>query len=408
MNVSASLIGANYVPSREWWWAWDRWDAASVSEDLDALAALGLDHIRIQCLWPIFQPQPHEVSSVALDRLGQLMEIASSRGLGVVPTLFDGWLSGFDFRPDWLGSRNIFMDDEVLRAQGTLLDAVAQVIGGRENLLGLDLGNEVNVLAHETPENSVGAGGADRWAEAIVDRARAAMGEVPLMIGVDNRPLTEPGSSISLRCAATVGDVSCVHAWPFFSGALERYGHDDPGAYAVADYFTQLFRAHHLERDRPVWVQEFGMSPEWVPEGSFETFVEAQIRATLEIDGLWGATWWASHDIAAHHAGFASLEYGLGLLDVDNRLKPAGRIMQRMIAEVRSGDLRPRPRGGAITAPAHPRGIEDADQFFAAYRTGQRPILVRSDRLEGLGEPGLVDGASQLSTNHPSNEGVHP
>lgn len=369
--TSASRIGANYVPSQEWWWAWERWNASSIQEDLHALAQLGLDHVRIQCLWPVFQPEPERISSLALERFNELLELAAAAGLDVVPTVLDGWLSGFDFRPDWVGASNIFLDGDVFTAQSRLVAAVAREARAHANVIGLDIGNEINVLAHETPENAVEYGGADPWARAIVDAARGEAGGLPVMIGVDDRPLTDPTSALSLTCAATVGDISCVHAWPFFSGALKRFGFESPGAYAIADYFTQLFRAHHTDPARPVWVQEFGMSPEWVPEAHYEEFLEKQIGATLDIDDLWGATWWASHDIDARHPGFASLEYGLGLLDVNNDVKPAGRILAAALKRER----RPPARDAVVTAPPRPRGIEDADEFFAAYSTGARPRI---------------------------------
>lgn len=385
---SASRVGANYVPSREWWWAWERWEPSSIQEDLHALAGLGLDHVRIQCLWPVFQPAPDQVSPVALDRFSAVLDMAATASLDVVPTVLDGWLSGFDFRPDWVGVCNIFRDRGILAAQSRLIAAVAREAAAHANVIGLDIGNEINVLAHETPENAVEPGGVDPWARAIVDAARADAAGLPVMIGVDDRPLTDPNSAISTACAATVGDVSCVHAWPYFSGALKRFGFQSPGAYAVADYFTQLFRAHHADPARPVWVQEFGMSPEWLPAEHYEEFVEKQIEATLGIDDLWGATWWASHDIDSRHPGFASLEYGLGLLDVDNEVKPAGRILAAAIKRER----RPPQRDGALTVPASPRGIEDADEFVAAYAAGARPRLhLATDNLNPT--PTLQEGA---------------
>jgi hypothetical protein len=48
-------FGANYVPRKRWWYCWQDWDQQAIAEDLSAVADLSLDHIRIQCLWPIFQ-----------------------------------------------------------------------------------------------------------------------------------------------------------------------------------------------------------------------------------------------------------------------------------------------------------------------------------------------------------------
>ncbi|MDO5662566.1 MAG: cellulase family glycosylhydrolase [Brachybacterium sp.] len=407
------------MPSRNWWYAWQDWEPASLQEDLHALAALGLDHVRIQCLWPMFQPSPSAVSATALKRLSELHDLADRAGLNVVTTVLDGWLSGFDFRPAWATDRNIFTDPGLIRAQKLLLREVGAVLQEHPRSIGLDVGNEINVLAEETPANSVAPGGVDAWAAHILDEARAAHPTVPIMFGVDNRPLTEPDSALSITGAATAGDISCVHAWPYFSGALKRFGHRHPGSYAIADYMTQLFRAHHRDPNRPVWVQEFGLAPEWVPALDHEDFVESQVRATVGIDGLWGATWWASHDISTRFREFAPLEYEMGLLDADNRTKTPGRILAQVIAERRAaaaaGTLPEAPtRTEALTVPTVPHGLHDAEAFFAAYARGERLALVRSDRADdrthllarGISSVRTTRSPRTTPTLNPSTAGV--
>src|SRR5258708_20333226 len=56
-------FGLNYVPRKNWWYCCSDWDAKSIREDLHAIADLGMDHIRIQCLWSLFQPGINFVSS---------------------------------------------------------------------------------------------------------------------------------------------------------------------------------------------------------------------------------------------------------------------------------------------------------------------------------------------------------
>ena len=88
-------FGLNYVPSKNWWYSWLDWDEASISDDLHAIASLGFDHVRIHCIWPVFQPNAGCVSSQALDRLAGLMELADGAGLDVCVCALNGWLSGF-------------------------------------------------------------------------------------------------------------------------------------------------------------------------------------------------------------------------------------------------------------------------------------------------------------------------
>src|SRR5450432_322706 len=96
-RIKQPRFGVNYTPSKHWWYSWLDWDQKSIAADLQAIAALGMDHIRIQCLWPIFQPNINYVSDTALQRLRALLDLADQAGLDVEVTVLDGWLSGFAF-----------------------------------------------------------------------------------------------------------------------------------------------------------------------------------------------------------------------------------------------------------------------------------------------------------------------
>ena len=74
MNLSLSAsacyrFGVNYTPTRQWYYCWNDFDADGIRRDLDTIAELGADHIRLQLIWPWFQPNPNWVSPAHLDRL---------------------------------------------------------------------------------------------------------------------------------------------------------------------------------------------------------------------------------------------------------------------------------------------------------------------------------------------------
>jgi hypothetical protein len=58
LDPARHRFGVNYTPSRRWWFCWNDWDADSIQRDLDAIAALGADHLRLLLIWPYFQPNP--------------------------------------------------------------------------------------------------------------------------------------------------------------------------------------------------------------------------------------------------------------------------------------------------------------------------------------------------------------
>ena len=86
-------FGVNYAPLKNWYYCWNEWDLDAIERDLDAVA-VGVDHVRLQLIWPYFQPNPTYVSQSHLRRLREFMSVAADRGLDVLPSLLTGFLSG--------------------------------------------------------------------------------------------------------------------------------------------------------------------------------------------------------------------------------------------------------------------------------------------------------------------------
>jgi hypothetical protein len=133
---------------------------------MDAMAALGADHIRIMLLWPDFQPNPGWVSPVHLDRLDALMHLAAERSLDVCPTLVNGWLTGMRFLPPFVprGDAEFFTSSAIRDALSFYFEAVASRLRTHPNLLAVDLGNEINCCW--TTPGDTGAG--DDWSQWAV------------------------------------------------------------------------------------------------------------------------------------------------------------------------------------------------------------------------------------------------
>ena len=73
LDLTRHRFGVNYTPSHNWWFCWNDWNTDPIERDLDAIAALGADHLRLMLIWPFFQPNPKWVSSAHLERLDQLL-----------------------------------------------------------------------------------------------------------------------------------------------------------------------------------------------------------------------------------------------------------------------------------------------------------------------------------------------
>ncbi|MGB9362889.1 MAG: hypothetical protein WCA99_14880, partial [Candidatus Sulfotelmatobacter sp.] len=138
-------FGVNYTPSKNWWFCWNEWDAGSMKRDLDGIAALGADHLRILLLWPYFQPNPKWVSPLHLERMDQLLTMMGERGLDAVVTVFTGQLSGWFFLPPFnKAGSGFYADEKIWNAQEILIRQLAGVMKQKNNVIGFDFGNEIN------------------------------------------------------------------------------------------------------------------------------------------------------------------------------------------------------------------------------------------------------------------------
>src|SRR5579872_6682614 len=179
-------FGANYTPSRNWWFCWNDWDADSIQRDLDAIAALGADHLRILLIWPFFQPNPKWVSPAHLERLDQLMSLMGERHLDGLVTVFTGQLSGWYFLPPFNRlSDGFFTDRVMLDAQNLFIRELSRTLAPHQNVIGFDMGNEINTCwSDKTP---VG----DAWMARMDSLMNETLPGRLHVNGVDNAPWFE-------------------------------------------------------------------------------------------------------------------------------------------------------------------------------------------------------------------------
>jgi len=351
-------FGVNYTPRKLWWYCWLDWDQSSALQDLHTVAQLGVDHIRIPCLWSLFQPGISTVSETALHNLGLLLDAADSAGLDVEVTVLNGWMSGLSFLPSWTApllkpgdtdAGNIFTDHRVIAAEKLLFRRIAETIGSHRRFLGFDLGNELGVLQRPFL-NPVAPMDADTWARDMLAYCdEIAPGKFHVN-GIDHSHWFND-FGFTREEIATTGHASIVHSYIYFTGVLERYRYDDQASFHLADYMIELAYAYQTDLDRPVWVEEIGIGNKEMPESYKPVFMENAIRNIASTGKAWGVTWWCSHDIDSKIASFSDYEYGLGLIDLNNQPKPLGKRYAELIAELRKSPAEAPVRSTAVAIP---------------------------------------------------------
>ncbi|MGV9419049.1 glycoside hydrolase 5 family protein [Streptomyces sp. NPDC003674] len=398
----AVRFGVNYTPSEGWFHHWLDFDLDAVRADLDAIADLGLDHIRVFPLWPYFQPNRTLIRPRAVAQLVALADAAAERGLDVNVDGLQGHLSSFDFLPAWTRTwhrRNLFTDPDVVDGQTAYLRTLAAALADRPNFIGMTIGNEVNQFAagpHPDPDR-ITQEEAGRWLGTLLAAcAEGAPDRLHLHASYDaawyqdDQPFTPAHS-------ARLGGVTAVHSW-VFNGTAQRHGRTSVPAEHHAAYLVELSKAWAEQPHRPVWLQEVGAPAPLVPAEHAAAFAEATVAGALDCPDLWGITWWCSYDVSRDLADFPELEYGLGLFTNDRKPKDIARALAEAARRPRT---EPAARTTALAVPAD-LGRRSAcapggpvfDAFFRLVADGARPTTVldtRADDAAHLAARGITE-----------------
>ncbi len=117
-----------------------------------------------------------------------------------------------------------------------------------------------------------------------------------------------------------------------------------------------------------MWIQEFGVCDVEMPERDIARYIDVAIETAIG-EGVNWFTWWASHDVSREFE-FHPFEYGLGLIDNANRIKPQGHAFRRVVERWRGKPV------AAARAPAAPPTVRSDDAtwtWLMAHMGYQRP-----------------------------------
>jgi endo-1,4-beta-mannosidase len=359
-------LGVNYWPRRKAMYWWRDFDAGEVREEFAVIRELGLGIVRIFLLWDDFQPQSDSVSQPALKNLVTVADIAAENGLGLDVTFFTGHMSGPNWSPRWLlggdlpfksgnpwirdivsdgkpvsqGYRNMFNDNQALKAERLLLRAVVSALKDHPAIWMWNLGNEPDLFAWPDSSDQGAA-----WVAEMTALIKSIDPSHPVTIGLHGDGLhRDNGLRIDKVYAHT--DVAVMHSYPMYTPWARQPL--DPDFVPFTCALTAALAG------KPVLMEEFGgctaqpgestHTLRWTESSgrereqfmaSEEDFAEF-LRLTLpklQDSGATGALLWCYADYIPELWGLppcqnAVHERFFGLVRADGSLKPHARVIQ--------------------------------------------------------------------------------
>jgi endo-1,4-beta-mannosidase len=314
-------FGVNYTPSHNWWFCWNDWDADPIRRDLDAIIALGADHTRVMLVWPFFQPNPKWVSPAHLARLDQLLTLMGERKLDALVTVFTGQLSGWYFLPPFNRLSNGFYTEPLMwDAQELFVRELARTMKPHTNVIGFDFGNELNTC-WQAPLDA-----GDAWMAKMFALMNDVLPEHLHINGVDHHPWFADDTFSSRALAAARFPV--MHCYPYWTGAMKYGGAMNPPSVKLLAAMAALIRSYAGTQQKPVWAGEFNTCIKELPEKGQAEWLEKAVLAAID-EGVSWFSYWDSHDVDRKF-DFNPLEYSLGLLTNDGRVKDQGRVFKQL------------------------------------------------------------------------------
>lgn len=322
LDTGRHRFGVNYTPSRRWWFCWNDWDPDSIQRDLDAIASLAADHLRILLIWPYFQPNPTWVSPLHLQRLDQLLTLMAQRKLDALITVFTGQLSGWFFLPPFnRPGEAFFTDSRMGAAQELFLRELATVVRNHSNVIGFDLGNEI-----DTCWSGPTAAG-DAWMARTFSLIDSILPGHLSVNGVDHQPWFET-TTFSPQALVRDQRMPVMHCYPWWTGSLKYGGPMDPPSVRLLAGMATLIRSWGGSPQKPVWAGEFNTCIEALSQKQQAEWLQRAVVAAID-EGVSWFSYWDSHDVDRRFT-FNSVEYTLGLLTNDGRVKEQGRMFRQL------------------------------------------------------------------------------
>ncbi|HYW34245.1 MAG TPA: cellulase family glycosylhydrolase [Balneolaceae bacterium] len=298
-------IGFNYWPTDTGVQCWKNFDIHEWEKAFKAMHKRGFNAVRMFLLWQDFQPAPDSVNRKDLEHLKEVSEAAARNHIWLIPTLFQGWMSGVNFVPSWASGKNYIRNPQMRKAMTFLAGRVAKALKNENNILAVDLANEIDVIQPNVKPSDV-----SKWTQEL---SHAIKSERPGTIVTNGSAVR--GASKSWSFSAQNVDLYSMHSYPFWNPVIPQRLSD----YAATVAFG--FNSAFARSFGPAMLEEFGFA-----FGGDSKLMGHYLRANAASAFLAGANgflYWCWSDFTTTRAPYQTTpsESSLGYVNINGQPK---------------------------------------------------------------------------------------
>jgi hypothetical protein len=341
-------VGAHYVPVEGPDWPW-RTGPEAFDRAFAAMAAAGLDTVRIDLLWAAIEPAPGRYDEAHLRTLDEILAAARRHGLLLHPTLFVGGEVGDAYWDlPWRMGRHPHRDAELVRLQAEHAAMLAGRWRSDPTVLAWDLTDEPPFwLFRDTTDDDARA-----WTAALCDALRRVDPEHLVTIGTAGQEVS--GGPFRADVVADRLDLTTVHPYPIYEPEL----YPDTLLGSRMTHAAAFETALAAGAGRPVMVHEYGASSAQFDPERIAAYDRLLAWSSLGRGSIGFLAWcWTDAEPAAHRrAPYVRQphETQFGVTDWQGALRPRGDVLAQLAATVRGlgEDLDRLAGDGPVTSTA--------------------------------------------------------
>ncbi|MEK6794752.1 MAG: beta-galactosidase trimerization domain-containing protein [Spirochaetota bacterium] len=351
------LLGVNYWPRNRGPRMWSEWNEAEIDGEFGEIKAIGMNTVRIFPVWDDFQPlkevgvgnkwreivmrhdemttsieNPSMIDERMMERFDTVLRLAKKHDLKLIVALMTGWMSGMLFDVAWRKDRNIYAAPFMLKWEMLYCGEFAKRYSGNNTIIGWEYGNEHNCFM-QCPSGEA----AWTWLRSIANELRVNDRDHPVISGMHSlAPYATDNTPWAIDASAASVDVFTVHPYPPFTPGcfMDSLNSMRPNLHATAEsrFYASLGK-------KPCLCEETGtLGDTTLSEASSADFIRRRLFS-LFANGDLGCIWWCGVDFTCGEKlpyRWVQMENdGLGLIDANKRVKPAGEEFRKFSAVVK-------------------------------------------------------------------------